>query len=326
MAKTRPSGPTLLKALLTSALLAIALAPPPTPAQSPAQGQNDYFHTGAGARYLVRAKAPLDVQPLRGRITILSGSGGNITVLAGRRGKFLIDAGISPSRPKVETALQKLGRTPIRYVVNTHWHWDHTDGNAWMHRAGATIIAHRNTFRHLTQTTHVDDWNWTFNPVPADARPTILIDRDRTFSFAGETITLENFGPGHTDGDLLAYFHKADVLAMGDTFWNGHYPFIDNEDGGGINAAIDWANKAVGMSTDHTLLIPGHGAVGKRADLIAFRDMLVAVRDKVAAMKRGGKSLQQIIAAKPTAPFDAQWGGFVIGPDLFTRLVYDGLR
>lgn len=315
-------GSALAKLLLSGMLLSAPLGVAPARAQA----GNDYFHTGAGARYLARAKAPLEVQHLRGHVTVLMGSGGNITVFSGKDGKFLIDAGISPSRAKVEAALRDLGGTPIRYVVNTHWHWDHTDGNAWMHADGATIVAHRNTFRHLTRTTHVDDWNWTFQPVAAGARPTILIDRDRTFAFSGETIELENFGPGHTDGDLLAYFRNADVLAMGDTFWNGHYPFIDNEDGGGINAAIDWADKAIGMTTDHTILIPGHGAIGTRADLIAFRDMLVAVRDSVATMKGQGQSLQQIIAAKPTAPFDAKWGGFVIGPDLFTRLVYDGLR
>jgi len=319
-------GPALAKLLLTGMLLSAPLGVAPVQAQAAPQAGNDYFHTGAGARYLARAKSPLEVRHLRGNVTILMGSGGNITVFSGKDGKFIIDAGISPSRTRIEAALRDLGKTPIRYVVNTHWHWDHTDGNAWMHADGATIVAHRNTFRHLTQTTHVDDWNWTFKPVAAGARPTILIDRNRTFAFSGETIELENFGPGHTDGDLLAYFRKADVLAMGDTFWNGHYPFIDNEDGGGINSAIDWANKAIGMTTDRTILVPGHGPIGHRADLIAFRDMLVAVRDKVATMKAQGQSLQQIIAAKPTAPFDAEWGGFVIGADLFTRLVYDGLR
>jgi glyoxylase-like metal-dependent hydrolase (beta-lactamase superfamily II) len=287
---------------------------------------DDYFHTGAGARYLRRADADIVVQPLRGNITVLMGSGGNITVLSGKEGKFLVDAGISKSQQKLQAALEQMSPAPLKYVVNTHWHWDHTDGNAWMHAAGATIVAHRNTLKHLTETTHVNAWNWTFDPVPAGARPTLIVDNEKTFTFAGTKIEVENLGHGHTDGDLWVYFKKADVLALGDTFWNGIYPYIDNEDGGDIDGAIQWANKAVAFTTDHTIVIPGHGAVGTRAQLIEFRDMLVTVRDNVAALKAQGKSLDEIIAAKPTAAFDAKWGNFVFNGSQFTKMVYDGLQ
>lgn len=287
--------------------------------------QDDYFHTGAGARYLERAKAPLDVEPQRDGITVLLGSGGNITVLSGPDGKFLVDAGISPSQSRIEAALKQLGPTPVKYVVNTHWHWDHTDGNAWLHAAGATIVAHRNTFKHLTETTHVKDWNWTFSPVVAGARPTLLVDTEKTFNFDGTRIEVANLGAGHTDGDLWIYFVKADILVLGDTFWNAHFPFIDNQDGGNINSAIVWANRAIERTTDKTIVVPGHGPVGNRADLIAFRDMLVSVRDNVLALKQQGKSLDQIVAAKPAAAFDAKWGGFVIDQDHFVKLVYAGL-
>ena len=286
---------------------------------------DDYFHTGAGARYLRRADMDIVVEPLRGNITVLMGSGGNITVLSGTEGKFLVDAGISKSQQKLRVALDKINPAPLKYVVNTHWHWDHTDGNAWMHEAGATIVAHKNTFRHLTQTTHVDAWNWTFDPVPADARPTLLIDNKKTFSFAGTGIEVENFERGHTDSDLWVYFKKADVLALGDTFWNGIYPYIDNEDGGNIDGAINWASQAVARTTDHTIVVPGHGPVGTRTQLIEFRDMLVSVRNNVAELKQQGKSLDEIIAAKPTAAFDAKWGNFVFNGAQFTKMVYAGL-
>ncbi|MGA7812912.1 MBL fold metallo-hydrolase [Caballeronia sp.] len=287
---------------------------------------NDYFHTGAGARYLRRADAEIVVEPLRGNITVLMGSGGNITVLSGTEGKFLVDAGISKSQEKLQAALDKISPAPLKYVVNTHWHWDHTDGNAWMHAAGATIVAHKNTLRHLTETTHVNAWNWTFDPAPAGARPTLIVNNKKTFIFAGTKIEVENFGHGHTDGDLWVYFKKADVLALGDTFWNGIFPYIDNEDGGNIDGAIQWANKAVAFTTDHTIVVPGHGAVGTRAQLIEFRDMLLAVRNNVAALKMQGKSLDEIIAAKPTAAFDAKWGNFVFNGNQFTKMVYDGLQ
>lgn len=296
---------------------------PPSPGSN--AGPDDYFHTGAGARYLRRADGEIVVQPLRGNITVLMGSGGNITVLSGKDGKFLVDAGISKSQEKLQAALGKISPSPLKYVVNTHWHWDHTDGNAWMHAAGATIVAHKNTLKHLTETTHVNAWNWTFDPVPAGARPTLIIDREKTFNFAGTTIEVENFGGGHTDGDLWVYFKKADVLALGDTFWNGFYPYIDNEDGGNIDGAIKWANKAVAFTTDHTIVVPGHGAVGTRTQLIEFRDMLVTVRNNVAALKSQGKSRDEIIAARPTAAFDAKWGNFVFNGSQFTKMVYDGL-
>ncbi|MDB6143857.1 MAG: beta-lactamase-like protein [Pseudomonas sp.] len=288
--------------------------------------QDDYFHTGAGNHYLHRADNDIITQTLRENISVLEGSGGNIVVLSGKDGKFLVDAGISKSRDKVKAALLAISPAPVKYVVNTHWHWDHTDGNAGMHAAGATIVAQVNTLKHLSHTTHVDDWNWTFHPVPAGARPTVVVSDEKTFTFAGSKIKVEHFGPGHTDGDLWIYFEKADVLAMGDTFWNAGYPFIDNQDGGSINAAINWANKAIERTTDHTIVIPGHGPVGTRAQVIEFRDMLVGVRDNVARLKQQGQSLDQIIAAKPSAAFDEKWGNFVIKPDHFVKLVYAGLK
>lgn len=300
----------------------------PAPAavqSSAAPTQDDYFHTGAGARYLRRADSDLVVDSLRGNISVLMGSGGNIVVLSGKQGKFLVDAGISKSKEKLQAALANISPAPLKYVVNTHWHWDHTDGNAWMHAAGATIVAQKNTFKHLTQTTHVNAWNWTFDPVPQGARPTLLVNMEKTFTFAGSKIKVENFGRGHTDGDLWIYFEKADVLALGDTFWNGIYPYIDNEDGGNIDGAILWANHAIARTTDHTIVVPGHGAVGSRTQLIEFRDMLVAVRDNVAALKKQGKSLAEIIAAKPTAAYDEKFGHFVFNGDQFTAMVYAGL-
>ena len=161
-----------------------------------------------------------------------------------------------------------------------------------MHESGATIIAHRNTLKHLSQATHVDDWNWTFFPASVGARPTVLVDDKKTVSFAGENIQIQHYGPGHTDGDLSVYFEQADVLALGDTLRNGYYPFIDNQDGGSVNDAIKWADKSVECTTDKTIVIPGHGPAGTRTQLIEFRDMLVAVRDKVAALKRQGSFLK----------------------------------
>lgn len=271
------------------------------------------------------AKADISVQTLRGGISVLEGSGGNITVLVGKDGKLVVDSGISVSKERVSAALDKLSPAPVKYLINTHYHWDHTDGNKWMQGPGVTIIAHENTLKRVSVPTRVEDWNFTFAPLPVAARPTVLVKGDKTLDFAGTKVVMKHFGPGHTDTDIWVYFAKADVLATGDIFWNGAYPFIDNANGGNINAAIRWADKAVEQSTSKTIVVPGHGPVGNRAQLIEFRDMLATVRNNVAALKKQGKSLDEIIAAKPTAAYDAKYGGYVIDPAFFTRLVYAGL-
>lgn len=271
------------------------------------------------------ARADITVQRLRGNISVLMGSGGNVTVLTGPDGKLLVDAGIAVSRPRIEAALASISDAPIKYLIDTHWHWDHTDGNEWVHQAGATIIAQENTLKRLSTTTRVEDWNYTFQPWPIDARPTVVFTKDKTLHFDGETIVLRGYGPGHTDSDISVYFKKADVMALGDIFWNGVYPFIDIATGGSIDGAIRLANRCLAQVTDRTIIVSGHGPVGDRAQLVEFRDMLVAVRKNVARLKKQGKSLDEVLAAKPTAAYDAKWGGFVIDPAFFTRLVYASL-
>ena len=265
-------------------------------------------------------------QSVRGGLFVLEGSGGNVTVLSAPGEKLMVDAGIAYSKESMMRALTGISSAPPRYLINTHYHWDHTDGNQWVHQLGATIIAQENTLKRLSVDTRVDDWEWTFPTSPVDARPTILMKTSKTMKFHGTTLKLKYYGPCHTDSDISVYFVEPDVLATGDTFWNGYYPFIDNENGGSIDGMIRAANANVANVTEHTLVIPGHGPVGGRADLVAFRDMLVAIRENVARLKSEGKSRDEIVALKPTADFDAKWGGFVLDGAFFTRIVYDGLK
>ncbi len=271
------------------------------------------------------AKADITVESLRGNLSVLMGSGGNITVLTGTNGKLMVDGGIAVSRPKIQAALDRISSAPLKYLINTHWHWDHADSNEWLHEQGATIIAQENTLKRLLATTRVEDWNYTFQPVPAGGLPTVTFKTDKTLNFNGETIVMKHYGIGHTDTDIWVYFKKADVMATGDIWWNGYYPFIDNSTGGGINAIIRWANLTLEKVTDKTIIVPGHGPVGNRAEFIEFRDMLVNIRENVARLKKQGKSIEEVVAAKPTAAYDAKWGSFVIDPAFFTRLVYAGL-
>jgi glyoxylase-like metal-dependent hydrolase (beta-lactamase superfamily II) len=269
--------------------------------------------------------AKVTVQALRRNVSVLIGSGGNIAVLPGDDGKLIIDSGYLGTRSKISDALRKLSSDPIKHLVNTHWHFDHTDGNDWMHSAGATITAHENTRKHLSTSTRVEDWNFTFPPSPAGAIPADVFNADKTLDLNGATIALKYYGPSHTDGDISAYFVEADVLLTGDTWWNGYYPFIDYSTGGNLNGMINAAEANLAMVTDRTVVVPGHGPVGNKTQLIEYRDMLAVIRDRIAALKREGKSLNETIAAKPTAAHDAKWGtGFVNG-EVFTKLVYKGV-
>jgi glyoxylase-like metal-dependent hydrolase (beta-lactamase superfamily II) len=269
--------------------------------------------------------ANITVQALRGNVSALIGSGGNIAVLPGPDGKVVIDSGYSTSRAKIVEALGKVSSEPIKHLINTHWHFDHTDGNEWMHSEGAAILAHENTKKHLATTTRVEAWDFTFPPAPADALPNEVFGKEKTLHLNGTTIALTYYGPSHTDGDISAYFVEADVLHCGDTWWNGHYPFIDYSTGGNINGMIKASEDNLARVTDKSIIIPGHGKVGGKSELTEYRDMLVTIRDRVAALKKEGKSLDEVTAAKLTKEYDSKWTTSFITGDVFTKLVYAGV-
>jgi glyoxylase-like metal-dependent hydrolase (beta-lactamase superfamily II) len=272
------------------------------------------------------ATTPIETTPLRGPLSMLSGSGGNITVLSGKQGKLMVDAGIAVSRPRIEAALTAISNAPVKYLINTHYHWDHTDGNPWVHDDGATIIATAGTAARVSKSIRVDDWDFTFPPLPAGGVPTEILKANKIYHFDGQTVEVVLVDPAHTDTDLYVVFKEANVAALGDLFWNGVYPFIDNENGGGIDGMIKADDAILARLKDDVILAPGHGPVGTKKQFREFRDMLAGVRDKVAALKKQGKSRDEVVAAKPTAQYDAVYGHFVIDPDFFTRIVYDGLK
>jgi glyoxylase-like metal-dependent hydrolase (beta-lactamase superfamily II) len=271
------------------------------------------------------ASAKITVTKLRGNVSVLEGSGGNIAVLTGSDGKLLVDAGIPGTRARITEALASLNNDPVKHLINTHWHFDHTDGNEWLHSIGAEITAHENTKKHLATTTRVEDWNFTFPAAPAGALPTKILTSDETLHLNGATLVLQYYPPAHTDSDISVEFTDADILHVADTFWNGHYPFIDYSTGGSIDGMIRAAEANVARVTDKTIVIPGHGPIGNKSQLTEFREMLATIREKVFVLKKQGKSRDEVVAAKPTADYDAKWGGFVINGDFFTRLIYAGV-
>jgi glyoxylase-like metal-dependent hydrolase (beta-lactamase superfamily II) len=272
------------------------------------------------------AVSPIVTHKIRDNISALEGSGGTVAVLTGPDGKVLVDAGIAVSRPHLTKAIAEVGADPITHLINTHWHFDHTDGNVWLNAAGARIIAHENTRKYLAQVQRVEDWDYNFLALPPGGIPTEVFAGERSLKLNGQTIALKHYGPAHTDSDISVTFAEANVIHVADTFWNGVYPFIDYSTGGSIDGMIAASDANLAATADDTIVIAGHGkAVGTRAELRDFRDMLVTIRDNVAALKKQGRSRDEAVAARPTAAFDARFGNFVIDPGFFTRLVYEGV-
>ncbi len=272
------------------------------------------------------ARARITVHRLRRGISVLEGSGGNIVVSTGRDGKVFVDAGITGTKRQIIKAADSLSRDPITTLINTHWHFDHSDGNEWIGAEGASIVAHANTQKHLLSVQRVEDWDFTFPSSPLAAIPTVVFSDSRELRLNDQDIILRHYGPAHTDSDISVTFAGADILHCGDTFWNGLYPFIDYSTGGSIDGMIAAATANVTASGKSTIVVPGHGnPVASRSDLIAYRDMLVGIRENVAKLKRQGLAVDEAIAARPTQAYDVKWGKAVISPAFFTRLVYEGL-
>jgi glyoxylase-like metal-dependent hydrolase (beta-lactamase superfamily II) len=277
--------------------------------------------------FLTKARAAnannkITTTPLRRSVTFLGGAGGNIAVLTAKAGKLVVDSGYASCQPQLTAALAAINAEPILVLINTHWHFDHTDGNEWMHSAGATIWAHENTRYRMTSTQNIVAYKAIIPPAPNGALPTILFNSYRDLSDGTNTLKLTHYEPAHTDTDLSVHFIEADILHCGDTFWNGFYPFIDYSSGGNINGMISATEQNLATATADTIIIPGHGPIGNKAQLTEFRDMLVGSRDNVAKLKKEGKSLEETIAAKPTAAFDEKWGK---KPDAFIGYVYQGV-
>lgn len=264
-------------------------------------------------------------KPLRENISVLSGSGGNIAVLAGPAGKLLVDTGVVASREKIQAALATLGPGPVRTAINTHFHFDHTDGNRWLKAEGAEVLAHERSRLRMQQTNRVEPLGHTFPAASPDALPTATFRTEHTLFFADSRIELSYCGPAHTDTDIAVRFVEADILHLGDTYFNNHYPLIDYSGGGSINGLIEATERHLSWCSERTLVIPGHGAVGSRKSLAAYHRMLVTCRDRIRVAKQKGLSLAEVVGERLTADYDAEFGGFLIKPEVFVGLVYQGV-
>ena len=266
---------------------------------------------------------PIATTKLGDRLTMLSGPGGNVLVLHGPDGKLVVDSFVQPAWAKLKAALDAFDRSAIKTLVDTHWHFDHTDNNGHFREAGAAVLAHANTKTRLTQP-H-DLLGLHFDPLPPASLPTDTFTDRRSLTMNGELVTLVHVAPAHTDTDIFIQYTKANVLHMGDVFFNGTYPFIDVSTGGNINGMIAGADRALAMTNARTKIVPGHGPLSDHAGLLTYRRVIATIRDRVQALKRAKKTLAQVQAAKPSAQFDAAWGKGMMKADDFIALVYNTL-
>jgi cyclase len=255
-----------------------------------------------------------------------TGAGGNIGVLVGPDGAVIIDDQFEELAPKLRAAIALLTDKPIRFAINTHWHFDHTGANATLGRTGTLLVAQGNVRKRMS-TTQLGTLTATPTPPsPPEALPVITFDESLSLHLNGEDLDVMHVADAHTDGDAIIRFRKANVLHMGDVFFVGSYPFIDTRSGGSFNGMIDALTTALAIVDDQTRIIPGHGPLANKAKMQEFRDMLVTIRGRIMGQIRAGKSLQAVVDSKPTAEFDAAWAGSFWKPDQWVARAYTDLR
>ncbi|MDQ3617347.1 MAG: MBL fold metallo-hydrolase [Pseudomonadota bacterium] len=269
------------------------------------------------------SKVEIKATALRGGTHLLTGAGGNIVASVGSDGAFIIDDQYAPLSDRIRTALTAIDDKPLRFVINTHWHGDHTGGNENLGKAGAVIVAHDNVRKRMGTAQFLRGENVPASP--AIALPVVTFADGVTLHLNGNDVRVRHVAHAHTDGDALVKFAQANVLHMGDVYFNGLYPFIDTESGGSIDGLLAAVRSGVSMSDADTIVVPGHGPVSNRAELTAYGQMLQDYRDAISGMKDSGRTLDQVIAARPTAATDERLGKAFIKPDQLVTAIYNSL-
>ncbi len=263
--------------------------------------------------------------PVADGIYMLLGSGGNIGLAVGDDAIFLIDDQFAPLSQRITDAIRAVSEKPVRFLLNTHWHGDHTGGNENFGKAGVVIVAHDNVRQRMSVEQFMARFNQKVPASPKAALPVITFTDMVTFHINGDDIHAIHVKNAHTDGDAVVHWQKANVMHLGDVFFNGMYPFIDLGSGGSINGMIAAASTALGYANETTRIIPGHGPLAAKAELVAYVAMLTGVRDNVQRLVAQKKTVTQVLAAKPSAAWDEKWGKGFMKPDDFVTTVYESL-
>ncbi len=271
------------------------------------------------------SKVEITTIPANDNIYMLAGSGGNLGVCVGEDGVLLIDDQFAPLTDKIYEAIAKLTDQPVRLLINTHYHYDHVGGNENIGKKGSVIISHENVRKRMSTEQFITFFQKKIPPYPHKAMPIITFTRDITFHVNGEEIDVFHVTNAHTDGDAVVYFKNANVLHTGDIYFNTIYPFIDTSAAGSVDGVIKAVRQILTMIDDETKIIPGHGPMSSKKELQTYVDMLVSISERVRARVKEGKTLEEVIADKPTAEFDGKLGKGFLTPDNFVKILYTDL-
>jgi len=269
--------------------------------------------------------SPLKVTPLGQGLYVFSGDGGDVTAIVDDGSTLLIDSGLASRISELSDAIFKTTMRPITRLVNTHWHFDHTGGNTYFGSSGVTIISLENVKRQLSSVQNIPFVGLRDGHYPSQALPGVTYSSSMTLQQGSQKLTLENYGPAHTDGDTVTYIVPANVAVVGDIFSNHFYPIIDLASGGSIDGMIHSVDRILAQTDAQTKIVPGHGPIAARADLQDYRDMLVQVRQRVKDLIAAGKTMDEAVTAAPTKDFDAKWGSGYVNPEVFTKMIFSSL-
>lgn len=281
-------------------------------ASAPVQAQEDQF-----------AAVEIKTQKVAEGIYMLTGEGGNIGVSVGADGVFMIDDQFAPLSEKIKAAVASLSDQPIRFLINTHWHYDHTGGNERFASEGVTIVAHHNVRKRMAVDTEIAAFGSLIPASPRAALPALTFNDNLTLHLNGDEARVIHYKNSHTDGDSLIHFVNANVIHTGDLWFNGIYPFVDISSGGSVSGAIKTIKSILALADDDTRIIPGHGPLGDKQAMRDYLAMLETVSGRMAKLIAAGKSIDEIVALKPNADYDETWGRDFLKPDMFLRILYD---
>ena len=258
-------------------------------------------------------------------IYMLEGSGGNIGLSVGEDGVFMIDDQFAPLTGKIQKAVAAITSQPVKFLINTHWHYDHVGGNENFGKGGAIIVAQNNVRERMLKGQVIEAFAKEVPPADKLALPVITFDKEVTFHWNSDTLEVIHVASAHTDGDAVIYFKQGNVVHTGDLYFSGMYPFIDASSGGSMVGLLTGVSTILTRIDDNTKVIPGHGPLSYKVELQAYQDMLKSVYTRVKALKDQGKSVEAVVAAKPSADFDAKWGNGFLAPDVWVKIIYSAI-
>lgn len=263
--------------------------------------------------------------PVAGQIFMLTGQGGNIGLFIGPDGTFLIDDQFAPLTKKVVAAIKAAGGAQPKFLINTHYHGDHTGGNENLGRSGSLIFSHDNVRARLLSGSYLAAFKMQSPPAAPEGLPVVTFGEDLSFHLNGETVHAIHVPHAHTDGDSIIHFQTANVIHAGDIFFNGFYPFIDIDHGGSLKGMIQAVERILALSDEQTKIIPGHGPPADRAQLVSYRQMLGVAYERLKKLRTTGKTVAEAVAAKPLADLEPSWGDGLFTGDRWIELIYAGV-